>query len=109
MLQQAPLGCNHNGVGICHFSDNHWIQMANSSHKITMVSHSPHTLDVVYTAGASCAGGSTWLIVIRLYCSLHQSSEKPILKSAGNCEMQFDWPVSSLCISKTEVLFIVHT
>lgn len=77
--------------------------MANSSHKITVVSHSPHTLDVVYTAGSYCAGGNKWLIVMRLYCSVHHSSEKPVLKSNSKCELQFDWPLSALCVGKSEV------
>lgn len=82
--------------------------MTNSDHQITIISHSPHTLDVVYPSGVTCTSGNNWLAIIRMYCSAHHSSNRPTFRSNSNCEMQFDWPTSSLCISESEVIIIIN-
>lgn len=85
--------------------------MANANHRITLISRTPHTLDVVYPYGPTCDDGSNWLTVIRMYCSKHHSSNRPSFVSNSNCELVFDWPTSALCISDAEVrllLFLLY-
>lgn len=71
------------------------------------MSHSPHTLDIVYPSGSSCSSGGTWSIIIRMYCSVRNSSSHPHWVSTTGCEIHFDWPTSILCVGQSEVSLIL--
>jgi hypothetical protein len=100
----APSGCQGD-VGVCQLSGSQWVPIAQSSHDITMVSHSPHVIDVVYPSGSVCAGTQSWTVTVHVHCSAVNTSSRPVLQSVTNCEMSFDWPTSSICINELEDCF----
>ena len=71
------------------------------------MSHSPHVLDVVYSSGTTCEGGSKWTVIIRVRCSSADDFSRPKLQSTRGCEISFDWPTSALCIGQVEVNLVI--
>ena len=82
--------------------DGSWAPLVFANHSLTVISHSPHTLDVVYPTGTKtshCELSAT----LRIYCSTTNSSDKPFLVSHDECELQFSWPTKFLCLEEVEV------
>ena len=101
--QQAPEHCKDNHAGVCHHHDNQWMKMSDANHSLTIVSHSPHAVDVQYSSGESCDSQVTWTVNVHMYCSNHNNSDRPYLESTSGCEIRFTWPTSALCLTEIEV------
>ena len=77
--------------------------MTDANHTLTLVSHSPHALDIQYTSGESCDGHVTWKVNLHIYCSNKNNSKQPYLESSSGCDIRFIWPTSTLCLTEVEV------
>ena len=81
------------------------MKMSDANHSLTIVSHSPHALDVLYPTGESCGNHMTWTIKVHIYCSHKNNSKKPFVESSNGCELSFTWPTSALCLTEVEVQY----
>ncbi len=103
-LPSGAAGCNTNDTGICRkgSSDEPAITLVSATHKMVLTSHTPHTVEVVYTMGIPCHSPlQTWTAVVSLQCASRKSSTKmPIFKSADGCRLDFVWQNASFCVGE---------
>ncbi len=96
--------CSEKNTGICvkGVSDKTGLTLVEATHKIVLTSHTPHTVEVVFTKGKECVGSQkTWTAVVSLQCASRESSTKmPVFQSKDDCRLDFVWQNASFCVGE---------
>jgi len=102
-LPAVAKGCDTADTGVCLLvPDSPAKTIVKATHKLVITSHTPHTVEVVFTTGSPCGDGSnSWSATVGLQCSTRQSSTpNPVLVSSDNCLLDFVWQNSSFCLGE---------
>ena len=91
-----PSGCGSD-VGICRSNDKETTTLVKAHHKIVIVSHAPHTFEVVYDKGAKCGDDSHWSALVTLVCKWKEGTNHPVFVSDSDCTLRFVWRSSLFC------------
>ena len=93
---QPPRECGSD-VGICRTDDKETTTLVKASHKIVIVSHAPHTFEVVFGSGAKCSEDTQWSAVVTLVCKWQGGTQHPVFVSDSDCTLRFLWKNSLFC------------
>ena len=103
-LPSEAAGCNTKDTGICSkgSSGKPATTLVSATHKIVLTSHTPRTVEVVYTVGLPCHSLlRTWTAVVSLQCASRKSSTKmPVFQSSDDCRLDFVWQNASFCVGE---------
>ncbi len=101
---KLPSVCKEKNTGICvkGESDKTGTTLVEATHKIVLTSHSPHTVEFVFSTGKVCGvSPKTWTAVVSLQCASRESSTvMPVFQSSEDCRLDFVWQNSSFCIGE---------
>ena len=92
----APSQCGSK-VGVCVSDGTETKTLVHARHKIVIVSHAPHTFEVVFDSGTVCGMDSQWTSVVTLVCKWQGGTEHPVFVSNSDCTLRFLWKSSLFC------------
>ena len=84
-------------VGICQFDSKDTKTLVQARHKFVIVSHAPHTFEVMYDKGAKCSEDTQWMAVVTLVCKWRGGTNHPVFVSNDDCTLRFLWKSSLFC------------